>query len=85
MTTLDCNTQQQTMPVFVLPDWGANIAAAQRAGDGAYIFAQRAGASLAEQSVAYHVAFADTMRELGTPMPCPCDLCMGGERQEVTQ
>ena len=65
--------------VIATPDLAANIAEAQHNGDLAYSFAERAGVSLAERAVAYHVAFADTMRELGTPMPCPCDLCTAGE------
>lgn len=65
-------------PIASVPDLAANIAAAQHAGDLAYAFAERAGASLPDQSIAYHVAFAETMREKGSPMPCPCDLCTAG-------
>jgi hypothetical protein len=70
--------QLSTTPV-VPPDLAASVRAAQAAGDMAYAFAVRAGVPLPEQAMAYHVAFADTMRELGSPLPCPCDLCTGGE------
>jgi hypothetical protein len=72
------SVQLQTA-VVATPDLAANVAAAQHAGDLAYAFAVRAGVALPERAVAYHVAFADTMRELGSPLPCPCDLCTGGE------
>jgi hypothetical protein len=62
-----------------VPDFAAKVAAAQGAGELAYEFAQRAGAPLVERAIAYHVAFADTMRELSSPLPCPCDLCTGGD------
>lgn len=65
-------------PFVISPDMFAHVAAAQHAGDLAYAFAERANAPLPERAVAYHVAFADTMRELGAPLPCPCDLCTGG-------
>jgi hypothetical protein len=70
----------QTVPAFVVAtDLAANVAIAQHAGDLAYAFAERAGATLPERAIAYHVAFAETMRELSNPLPCPCDLCSGGE------
>jgi hypothetical protein len=62
-----------------MADLAAAVTAAQAAGDLAYAFAKAAGVSLPEQAIAYHVAFADAMREQGLPMPCPCDLCTGGE------
>jgi hypothetical protein len=70
---------QLTTAVVATPDLAANITEAQHNGDLAYAFAERAGVSLAERAIAYHVAFAETMRELGSPMPCPCDLCTAGE------
>jgi hypothetical protein len=80
MTTLIVSPRilQPNTVVVAPPDLAAKVRAAQHAGDLAYAFAERSGASLPERAIAYHVAFADTMRELGTPMPCPCDLCTGG-------
>jgi hypothetical protein len=73
------HVRQLKTAVVAPPDLAAIVAAAQHAGNLAYAFAERAQASLPERSIAYHVAFADTMREMGCPMPCPCDLCTGGE------
>jgi hypothetical protein len=72
------HTAQLNTALATTPDLAAVLRAAQEAGDLAYAFAERAGVSLPERAIAYHVAFADTMRELGSPMPCPCDLCTGG-------
>jgi hypothetical protein len=72
------HVSQLKTAVVAPPDMRRIVAAAQHAGDLAYAFAERAQASLPERAIAYHVAFAETMRELGTPMPCPCDLCTGG-------
>ena len=71
--------------VVAQSDLAASIAEAQHNGDLAYEFARRAGCPPAECAVSYHVAFADTMRELGRPMPCPCDLCNGGDSQGTIQ
>lgn len=60
-------------------DQAAIFAAAQHAGKLAHAFAVRAGVPLPERTIAYHVAFADTLREMGSPLPCPCDLCTGGD------
>jgi hypothetical protein len=70
-----CSTTHQ---FAIAPEQFANVAAAQAAGDLAYAFAEASGVTPPERAIAYHVAFADTMRELGSPMPCPCDLCTGG-------
>jgi hypothetical protein len=81
MTTLivSPHVSQLNTAGVVEPDLAANICAAQEAGNLAYAFAERAKATLPERVIAYHVAFADTLREMGTPLPCPCDLCTGGE------
>jgi hypothetical protein len=73
------HVRQLNTAVVATPDLAAAVTAAQAAGDLAYAFAEAAGVSLPERTIAYHVAFADAMREHGLPMPCPCDLCTGGE------
>jgi hypothetical protein len=72
------HTAQLNTAIVAAPDLAAIVQAAQQAGDLAYAFAKRSGCTLVEQSIAYHAAFADTMREMGSPMPCPCELCTGG-------
>jgi hypothetical protein len=82
MTNVDFTPAPATIQpaeVSIEPDLAANVAKAQHNGDLAYDFAERVRAPLSERAVAYHVAFAETMRELGSPLPCPCDLCTGGE------
>ena len=59
------NVQQLHSAVVAPLDLAANVLSAQRAGDLAYDFAVRAGAPLYQRSIAYHVAFAEKMRELG--------------------
>jgi hypothetical protein len=58
-----------------VPDLAANIRAAQAAGNQAYAFAVESGLPLADRALAYHAAFTEMMRDLGTPMPCHCTLC----------
>ena len=70
MTTLIVSPQvsQLKNALAVAPDLAACVRAAQHAGDLAYAFAERSGVALPERAVAYHVAFADTMRELLQPV-----------------
>jgi hypothetical protein len=81
MTTLivSPHVSQLNTAVVAEPNLAPNVRAAQEAGNLAYAFAERSNAPLYQRAVAYHVAFAETMRELGSPMPCPCDLCTCGE------
>lgn len=76
----------ETQPAAVVPDLASNIAEAQAAADWAYKLLQEADCPPAECAELYHVAYVDTMRSLGTPMPCACNYCQsqkGGEPLKV--
>lgn len=77
-TQFSTTTRTVLLPPFTteeLPAARSNVAQAQAAGDLAHAAAVEAGLSNPEQYDAYHTAFSDTMRALGTPMPCSCDYC----------
>jgi hypothetical protein len=76
MTNTDCNTQP--------PDLRNNIAQAQRIADLAHAQAEAAGAAPEDCADAYHTAFVDAMRELGTPMPCHCPRCGDPAERKVS-
>jgi hypothetical protein len=76
MTSLQFTPKVQIAPA-VTADMAVAVRQAQAAGDAAYAFAERAGVSLPERSIAYLKAFAETMAELGAPLPCPYELCQG--------
>jgi hypothetical protein len=82
MTITDCNTQTPAVvrPPFTaeqLTGLRANVAQAQAAADLAYEVWQEAGATPEELADVYHATFIESMRALGTPMPCSCATCIG--------
>lgn len=58
-----------------LVDLAANVTDAQAAGNAHYARYLAAGRPLEHCADAYHRAFVERMRELGSPMACGCNYC----------